>query len=88
MWKQFAYLKPRLAKPLESMLWPKAKQLLALQLGYLLSLGEGLRHRLAVHLGQFRLWIKRFEMRRSTGLIQKDHPLGFGLKMQRIDHPL
>jgi hypothetical protein len=62
MWKQLAYLKPRFAEPLKSMLWPKANQLLALQLGYLLSLGERLRHRLAVHLGQFRLWIERFEM--------------------------
>ena len=65
------------------MLGPETVQLLALQLGDRLALGEGLRHRLAVHLAELRLVIKRLEVRRASGHIEMNHPLGPALEVQR-----
>ena len=45
----------------------KANQLLPLQLGELLPLGQALGHRLAVHLGELGLVIEGFQMRRAAG---------------------
>ena len=76
----------RFAKAFEVELRAETHQLLVLQLRDLLPFGEGFRHRFAVHLRQVRFVIKGFQMRRASGLIQKDHPFGFGCMMQRIDH--
>ena len=56
-------------------------ELLILQLGNRLALGERLRHRLAVELGQARLVIKRLQMGRPTGHAEKNHALGLGCKI-------
>ena len=68
--EQLADLLPGLAELLEAVLRPEALQLLALELGDRLALGERLGHRLAVHLGELRLVVERLEVRRPAGLIQ------------------
>src|SRR5437879_647722 len=71
--EQLADFRTRLAKPFEPVLWPKADKWLPLQLSNLLTLSEGLRHRLAVHLSKFWFRVQRLKMRRPSCLIQKDH---------------
>ena len=51
-------------------------ELLPLELGDRLSLGERLRHRLAVHLVERRLVVERLEVRRSARHAEEDHALG------------
>ncbi len=84
--KQLANLLPRLAEPLEAELRREAIQLRPLKLGDRLALGERLRHRLAVEFGQLRLVVEGFQVRRPARLVEPDHPLCLGRKVQRIDH--
>ena len=67
-----------LAELLELGLRPEADQLLPLELGELLPLGQALGHRLAVHLGQLRLVVERLQVRRPAGHRQPDDPLRLG----------
>ena len=66
------------------MLRAEALQLLALQLGDRLALGERLGHRLAVHLGELRLVVERLQVRRPAGHVQEDDALGLRREVQRI----
>ena len=50
-------------------------QLLALELRDRLALGERLRHRLAVHLGELRLVVERLQVRRAAGHVEVDDAL-------------
>ena len=68
------------------MLRAEANQLLPLQLGDLLALGQALRHRLAVHLRQLRLVVERLQMRRPARHGQPDDALCFWRKMRRIHY--
>ena len=68
--EDLADLLARLAELLERMLRAEAVQLLPLQLGDRLALGERLGHRLAVHLGQLRLVVERFQVRRPAGHVR------------------
>jgi hypothetical protein len=72
---------PGLAPTLERELRGQALELLVLQLGDWLALGQRGRHRLAVHLGQLRLVIQRFQMRRAAGHAKEDDRLGPRWKM-------
>jgi hypothetical protein len=65
------------AKLLKRMLWAKTNQRCTLQLGDLLTFGHRLWHRLTVHLGKLRLWVKCLEVAWPAGHTQPDHPLGF-----------
>ena len=76
--EQLADLLAGLAELLEAVLRAEADQLLALQLRDLLALGERLRHRLAVHLGELGLVVEGFEVRRAAGLVEEDDALGLG----------
>ena len=80
-----ADLLARLAELLEGVLRGEALQLLALELGDRLPLGERLGHRLAVHLGQLRLVVERLQVRRPAGHAQEDDPLGLRGEVQRVD---
>src|SRR5437868_303100 len=75
----------RLAVLLERMLRGKALQLLTLKLRDRLPLGERLGHRLAVHFGQLRLVVERFQVRRPARHRQEDNPLSSRNEVQRID---
>ena len=55
---------------------PEDLQLLALELGDRLALGERLGHRLAVELGELRLVVERLELRRPARHVQEDDALG------------
>ena len=65
---------------------PKTDQLLPLKLGELLTLGKAFGHGLAVHCSQLRFGIENFQVRRSTGHRQPDHPFGLLWKWQWVDH--
>src|SRR6516165_8315552 len=78
MRKDGAEFLTRLAVLLKLMLWTEAIELCPLKLCDGLPLGKRLRHRLAVHLGQFRLVIKRLEMRHAAGHVQPDDATYFG----------
>ncbi len=71
--EQFADLGAATTKTLELRLRTEALQWLTLQLCNLLPLGHAFRHQLAIALGQFRLVVKRFQVRWSTGHRQPDH---------------
>ena len=53
-----------------------------LELGKLLSLGEGLGHGLAIELGQFRLVIEGLEVGRAARHAEVNDPLGLGWEME------
>ena len=59
----------------------------SLREGELLALGEALRHRLAVHLGELRLGIEGFQLRWAARHGQPDHPGGFLGKVGCLEHP-
>ena len=59
-----------------------------MQLGNRLAIGERLRHRLAVELGQTRLVIERLKMGRPASHAEKNHPLGLGCKIGKARQPL
>src|SRR5579885_3207949 len=84
LWEKLANLLPRLPKLLKSMLWAETNERPTLELGNLLSLGERLGHRLAVHFGELWLVIESLQMRGPAGLIQEDHALGLWRVMERI----
>ena len=67
--KQFAHLLAGLAVLLKLVLRPEAGQRLPAKLRDLLPLGEGFRHRLAMHLGELRLVIERLQMGRPARLV-------------------
>ena len=69
----FGAVRPHLFK---GVLRGEADQWPALQLRQLLALGQALRHRLAVELGQLRLGVEGFQLGRPTGHRHPDHPLG------------
>ncbi len=60
------------------MLGTHAVERLALELGELLTLGEGLGHRLAVQLTELGLEVEGFQMGRSTRHAEEDDALGPG----------
>ena len=62
----------------EVVLGAHAVECLALELGELLALGEGLRHRFSVQLTELRFEIEGFQMRRPAGHAEEDHPLDLG----------
>ena len=66
----------------------EAGELGALELGDRLALGERLRHRLAVHLGQLRLVVERLQVRRPAGHVQVDDALGLRREVERVDDAL
>lgn len=74
---------PNLAKRCGS----EADQLLALELRQLLALGETVGHRLAVHLGELRFRIERFELRRSARHGEPDDALGFRREVRGFEDP-
>ena len=80
--KQLGYLLAGLAELLEAVLRAEADERLALQLGDLLSFGEGLRHLLLVHVCELRLVVERLEVRRSAGHEEVNDTLGLRGKMR------
>ena len=75
---------PALPHFLNACCGPKQFELGPLQLGDRLPLGERFRHRLAVHLGQRRAVVERFQMRHAAGHVQADDPLDLLLEL-RLD---
>ena len=75
-----------LAEMLTRFLW--SRELLpgatTAQLGDLLTLGQRLGHRLAMHLGELRLEIERLEVRRTARHREPDHALHFGSVVRRL----
>lgn len=63
---------------LEAPLRAEAFELLALELGELLALGEGVRHVLAVELGQLGFVVEGFEVGWAAGHGEPDDAFGFG----------
>ena len=80
--EEFTQFDTGFPETLEGQLRSVANQLLSLELGDLLTLGERLGHRLAVHLRQLGLGIEGFQMRRTTGHTQPDHPPCLRWKVQ------
>ena len=80
--EEFTQFDTHFSEALEGQLRSVANQLLPLELGDLLTLSERLGHRLAVHLGQLGLGIEGFQMRRTTGHTQPNHPPCLRWKMQ------
>ena len=70
----------------EAMLRPHAGERLPLQLCNRLAVGERCRHRLAVHLREFRLVVERFEMRGTARHAEKNNPFRPGHVMG-LDRP-
>src|SRR5207249_9326107 len=83
--EELAHRLARLAESLEAVRRPEAGELLALQLRDLLSLGQRLRHRLAVHLGELWLVVEGLEVRRPAGLIQEDHAPALRFDFEGVD---
>src|SRR5262249_41996680 len=69
----------------ECVLGTEAEKLRVLKLRDLLAPGERFRHRLAVHFGELWFVVEGFEVRRSAGLIEKNHALRLRGVMQGID---
>ncbi len=67
------------------MLGSETDQLLPLELSDRHALGERLRHRLAVHLGERRLGVERLQMRGAAGHVQIDDAFGLGGEVERMD---
>ena len=65
----------------------EAVQLLPLQLGDRLALGERLGHRLAVHLGQLGLVVERLQVRRPAGHVRKMTRLALGARCSGLTTP-
>ena len=82
MGEEFTQFDTHFSEALKGQLRSVANQLLSLELGDLLTFGERLGHRLAVHLGQLGLGIEGFQMRRTTGHTQPNHPPCLRWKVQ------
>ena len=86
--EQRADLLAGFAEFLERMLGAEADEALALQLGDLLPLGEGVRHGLAAQFGELGLVVEGFQVRRAAGLIEEDDALGLGGKCSGLTTPV
>src|SRR6266508_695483 len=73
---------------LEAVRGTQAGEALPLELRDLLPSGERLGHRLTRHVGELRLVVECFEMRRPAGLVQIDDAFRFRREMERIDDAL
>lgn len=86
VWKQLAQFHAGRAETTERELGSVAGQLLPLELRNLAARGEGFRHRLPVHLGQPGFGIEGFQMGRSAGHREPDHPPGLRDAVKGLDH--
>ena len=78
---------PHLPNFLKLALRAEAVQLLPLELRDLLALGDALRHRLAVHLGELRLVVERLQVRRPAGHRQPDDALRLRREVRLVMTP-
>ena len=85
--KQFGDLRAALPMTLELEAGSHAVEGLSHELGDALSLGETLRHGLAVHLDQPGFVVEQIELRGRAGLEQVDHPRRPGPARQGLHHP-
>jgi hypothetical protein len=77
----------RAAEPRERMLGAEALELLVLELGDGLALGERLGHGLAVHLRELRLVVEQLEVRGAACLVDVDDALRLRREVQRLHDP-
>jgi len=87
IYEQVGDLLPRLPVPVEAARRPSRLEHHVLQLRELPPLGERLREWLAMQFLESGLVIEAFELRRSTGHAEMDHPPCLDGPMRRVENP-